>query len=144
MKTMKVLSAISLALVLTAGAIFANPTVDPVSNDRQKLITYEVKVNFAPNFAGAPCHFKIGITDKTGRLVVAAQLYHPGTTTYTFKEAANLVNGTRVAVMVPYPANQSGWMIPPSAKSGYFFGGSTYHYSLTPVQIVPVGGGGGK
>jgi hypothetical protein len=132
MKTTKIISALSLVLVFAAGSLFANRINDPGSADKQKLITYEVIVNFTANFPGALSHFMIVITDGTGRKVVPAQAYHPGVSTYTFKEAGTL-RGTRIAVMVPYPANTSGWVVPPCVKKGTFVGGATYNFELTPL-----------
>ena len=134
MKTTNFLSAISLVLIFTANSLYANLINDPGQADKQKLITYEVKVNFAANFPGALSHFLIVITDGTGRKVVPAQAYHSGVSTYTFKEAGTL-RGTRIAVMVPYPANPTGWNIPPSVKNGTFVGGSSYLLELTPQAI---------
>ena len=133
MKTTNFLSAISLVLVFAANSLFASRINDPGSADKQKLITYSVKVNFAANFPGALGHFMIVITDGSGRKVVPAQAYHIGVSTYTFKEAG-ILKGTRIAVMVPYPANQGGWNIAPSVKNGLFVGGETYQYELTPMS----------
>jgi len=132
MKTTKIISALSLVLVFAANSLFANRINDPGSADKQKLITYEVKVNFAANFPSAFSHYMIVITDGTGRKVVPAQAYHQGVTSYTFKEAGNLIKGARVAVMVSYPASQSGWTIAPDVKKGIFTGGATYQFKLTP------------
>jgi hypothetical protein len=133
MKTTKIISALSLVLVFAAGSLFANKINDPGSANKQKLITYEVKINFAANFPGALSHFMVVITDESGRKVVPAQAYHPGVSTYTFKEAGTL-RGTRIAVMVPYPANPSGWVVPPSVKKGTFVGGASYSFELTPLS----------
>ena len=133
MKTKSILSAISLVLVFAANSLFASRINDPGSSDKQKLITYAVTVNFAANFPGAHSQFIIVITDGSGRKVVPAQAYHPGVSTYTFKEAGTL-KGTRIAVMVPYPANQGGWNIAPSVKTGLFVGGESYHFELTPMS----------
>jgi len=134
MKTTKIISALSLVLVFAANSVFANRINDPGSENRQKLITYEVKVNFAANFPGANAHYLVAITDGTGRKVVPAQPYHPGVSTYTFKEAGNF-KGTRIAVMVPYPAGPTGWIIEPSVKNGMFIGGTTCQFELTPKAI---------
>ena len=132
MKTTKIISALSLVLVFAANSLFANRINDPGSADKQKLITYEVKVNFVANFPSAFSHYMIVITDGTGRKVVPAQAYHQGVSSYTFKEAGNILKGTRIAVMVPYPANPAGWIIAPSVKKGMFIGGASYLFELTP------------
>ena len=133
MKTTNLISALSLILVLAANSLYANKINDPGSTDKQKLITYEVKVNFAANFPGVLSHYLIVITDGTGRKVVPAQPYHAGVSSYTFKEAGTL-KGTRIAVMVPYPANPSAWTIAPCVKTGLFVGGTSYLFELTPVS----------
>jgi hypothetical protein len=138
MKTKTIISAISLALVLAAGSLFANRTNDTRPTDRQKTITYAVKINCNANFYIAYCHYAIAITNENGRLVGPAQEFHPGISVYTFKEAGP-VTGTRIAVMFAHPASPSGWIpdgwsVPPSIKTGTFIGGETYQFELTPVQ----------
>src|SRR5665647_993376 len=112
MKTTKILSAISLVLVLAANSLFANRINDPGSDLMQKLITYVVKVHQAPNFPSANARYLIVITDEHGRKVVPAQQFHPGVWSYTFKEAGTL-RGTRIAVMIPYPSYPMNWDIAP-------------------------------
>ena len=133
MKTTNFFSAISLVLIFTANSLFANRISDPGSSTMQKQVTYEVKVNFEASFPGASAHYMIVITDEHSRKVVPAQAYHPGISLYTFKEAGTF-RGTRVAVMVPYPAIPTAWGIPPSILRGVFTGGTTYHFELTPVS----------
>ncbi|MEI7661387.1 MAG: hypothetical protein WCK34_04285 [Bacteroidota bacterium] len=141
MKTTRILSAISLVLIFTANSLFAGRATisDPGSAALLKQVTYEVKVNPAPNFPGASGHYLIAITDENGRKVVPAQPFHPGVWTYKFKEAGTF-RGTRIAVMVPYPANPTGWIIPPSVLKGNFFGGATYIFELTPQANEKTGG----
>ena len=130
MKTTKIISAISLVLIFAAGSLFAG---NKPEIGQQKLITYQVTVHAAPNFPGASGHYLVAITDEKGNKVAPAQPFHPGVWTYTFREAGSF-RGTRVAVMVPYPANPTGWVIPPSVQKGNFIGGGTYRFDLTPVQ----------
>ena len=131
MKTTKIISVLSFVLIFASNSIFANLTNDPVTPDRQKLVTYAVNVNFAPNFPGSGGNYLIAITDEHGRKVVPPQPFHPGKGSYTFTEAGSF-RGTRIAVMVPYPANQSGWVIPPVVMKATFYGGATYQFNLTP------------
>ena len=133
MKTTKILSAFSLVLILAANSLFANRATvnDPGTADKQKLITYEVKVNFTRNFTGAAGHYLVAITDEKGRKVEPAQPFHTGVWSYTFTEAGSL-RGTRIAIMVPYPSNPTGWIIPPCKLTGNFYGGGTYQFELTP------------
>ncbi len=140
MKTTKIISAISLVLVLTANLLFAGNISNPGSTIKQKLITYDVKVKFAPNFPGVNAHYLVAIVDENGSRVVPAQPFHPGVWSYTFKEAGTF-KGTRIAVMVPYPANQAGWSIPRSVLKGMFYGGATYRFVLTPEAGENVRGG---
>jgi len=133
MKTTKILSAITLVLILAANSLFAGRTTigDPVSSLQQNLVTYDVKINASPNFPGYNEPFLVAITDETGRRVAPAQLFHKGVLSYTFKEAGSF-RGTRIAVMVPYPSTPSGWVIPPSVLKANFIAGKTYHFELTP------------
>jgi len=133
MKTTKILSALSLVLIFAANSVYANLINDPGSQTMQKMVTYVVKVNFAPNFPGATGHYLVAITDEHGRKVVPAQPFHPGLWSYTFKEAGSF-RGTRIAVMVPYPASQAGWVIPPCVLKATFIGGATYQFNLAPVS----------
>jgi hypothetical protein len=135
MKTTKIISAITLVLILAANSLFASRTTinDPVSSVNGKMIIYEVKVNVTANFPGST-NFLVAITDENGRRVVPAQPFHPGVWTYLFKEAGS-IKGTRIAVLVPYPANPTGWIIPPSKRSGTFYGGASYLFELTPNSL---------
>ena len=138
MKTTKIISALSLVLVFAANSLFANRIGDPGTPDKLKLVTYEVKVNFAANFPGANARYLVVITDGTGRKVVPAQAFHTGVSKYTFKEAGT-IKGTRVAIMVPLNVKPNGWVIPPSVKKGIFVGGSTYRFELTPESYETAG-----
>lgn len=142
MKTTRIISALSLVLVFAATSLFANRISDPPADKRQS-VSYEVKVNFAPNFPGAGGQYLIAITDETGRRMVPAKPYHPGVSVYTFKEAGDF-KGTRIAVLIPYPANQSGWTATPCVLNGWFAGGASYRFVLTPKSNVrwdPAGNG---
>jgi hypothetical protein len=132
MKTAKIISALSLVLVFAASSLFAGRISDPGSPAKAKMVTYEVKVNCVPNFPGSNGHYLVAITDETGRKVVPAQVFHSGVWSYTFKETGNF-KGTRIAVLVPYPATKTGWYAAPSVLKGFFYGDTSYRFELTPV-----------
>lgn len=124
MKTTKIISAISLVLILAANSLFANRAAisNPETASMQQSVTYVVKVNCPPNFPAANGNFMILITDEKGRKVAPAQALHPGVWAYTFKEAGSF-RGVRIASMVSYPATPSGWVIPPVKIIATFYAG---------------------
>ena len=71
MKTTKILSAITLVLIFAANSLYAGRTTsnDPGSAMQQKLVTYEVKINAAPNFPGASGHYLVAITDEKKSII---------------------------------------------------------------------------
>jgi hypothetical protein len=140
MKTTKVLSALTLVILLAAISMFSIAGNDP-GVPKTKIITYTVNITPTPNFPGMSNGFMIAISNGQGRQVVPAQKFHNGVWSYTFTEAGELIKGQRVAVMMQYPAGQSGWYIPTSKLAGYFYGGNTYTFTLTPVSIAPGGKG---
>ena len=131
MKTKVITSALSLVLVLAFSSLFAARISDPGSAVLLKAVTYVVKVTPAPNF-GTNGHYLVAITDGNGSKVAPAQPYHQGVSTYTFKESAGTFKGTRVAILIPFPAVPNGWNIMPDKKSGIFYGGATYQFNLAP------------
>jgi hypothetical protein len=141
MKTLKMISALSLVLVFAATSVFARMGNDQGMVSKAKMVTYTVKVNFTPNFPAPNAHYLVAITDESGRKVVPAQPFHPGVWNYTFKEASGSFRGTRVAVLIPYPATQTGWVAAPGIVKGIFFGGATYSFELTPIAIEKTGPG---
>ena len=138
MKATKIISVLSLVLIFSATSLFAKTISDPSSANQQKIITYLVQIKSTPNFPGASGHYLVVITDESGRKVVPSQPFHPGVWSYSFREAGNF-RGTRVAALVPYPANSTGWIIPPSVMKANFIGGGTYKFFLTPEETEPTG-----
>jgi hypothetical protein len=143
MKTARLLSAITLVVLLASASLSSIAGNDP-GIPKYKLVNYVVQVTPVPNFPGPSSHFWIAITDGTGHIVSPAQAYHSGVSLYLFQEAGNMISGTRTAVMMQYPAIQNGWVIPSNTKQGSFFGGNYYLFTLTPVQYLPLPVGGGK
>ena len=133
MKTTKIISAISLVLILAANSLLASSTTisDPGTTVKQQSVMYVVKVNCPPNFPIANDNFIIIITDEKGRKVAPAQAFHEGVWAYTFREAGSF-RGVRIASMVSYPATPTEWVIPPVKIIATFYAGQTYFFELIP------------
>lgn len=139
MKTTKLIFALSLALIFSAGVnnIFALQGLKkdiPVER-KAKMVAYVVRItqlNYIQNLGG---HFLVMMTDETGRLVAPAQTFRPGVSDYTFFEGGT-VRGTRVAKMVRLPITLKSANIPSTSKTRIFYGGACYMFIIDPIPLV--------
>ncbi|MCX6268898.1 MAG: hypothetical protein NTW16_16350 [Bacteroidetes bacterium] len=137
MKTTKIFSVLSLALILSA-------TISASSANLKKLdspiavnpvIRHLVSINVLTD-KNICNEYLVKILDRNGRLVTPAKRFIPGVTKYEFFERGSAI-GVRVAVLVPAPLNNGPLcemvlITQPVRISGHFYPGQTYQYDLFP------------
>jgi hypothetical protein len=141
MKTTKLFSALSLALIFTGitAGFSKKAEILSSSNSQSTFITYQVIIH--PDFVNIPCNtYLVQITDETGRIVVPPQVFSPGINKYIFKErisSVGIMNSGRAAMLVPVEnPKHSNCAYPlvtlPDIKRGAFLTGQTYIFDLYP------------
>ena len=140
MKTAKIFSVLSLALIFAAANSFAKKDEIPsAKSTRSAAINHEVVIH--TNILGAPCNtYVIKMVDETGRLIAPVQIFVPGVNKYSFKETFNGKTNKfsrRVAMLEPikYPAHYTcaqAIHATPDVKFGPFLAGQTYYFDLQP------------
>ncbi len=133
---MKIFSAISLALILSATASFAkkNPAYDKPVDMYASLVNYVVRVENTAYLNNTGKTFLVMMTDATGNMVAPAQVYRPVKADYGFFERGP-VRGTRVARMIQIPEAPDATNIIPSAKTGSFYTNTSYLFIVRPLII---------
>jgi hypothetical protein len=144
MKTTKLLSVISLALIF-AGITAGFSTKVETSNtmiSTASVVTYKVIVHLT---ADKPiCNtYWIQIINETGRLVAPAQMFVPGKSQYNFYSASKESGirergGKRIAMLIIDPKLrnlecENNMTANPDVKTGLFLKGQTYIFNLFPV-----------
>jgi hypothetical protein len=139
MKTPKIFSVFSLALIFAAAATaFAGNTDkknDPVASSA--LIRYQVNI-VMPSELTLCNLWLVKILDGNGREVAPAKAFTAGVSRYEFFERGP-VEGTRTAVLVVYDYGDH-FLCPielytdPASLFGKFLNGETYRFDLYPTQ----------
>ena len=142
MKTNKILSALSLALIICAvssaySASAGNSSIRTIPNSG---IHHQVNIIVA-NDKNTCNVYVVEILDGKGQLVAPAEVYTPGVSKYDFYERGPAA-GSRVAVLVLAPANshficETELFTTPVVLSGSFLPGQTYRYDLFPQAQPP-------
>jgi hypothetical protein len=140
MKTTKIFSVLSLALIFAVSTSFAKKNENPIAKSTQAAsINYEVVIH--TDVLAAPCNtYLIKVVDEFGRLVAPAQVFAPGINKYSFKEKVGAKTNKfsrRVAMLVPakYPDHfvcAAALHATPDVKFGPFLAGQTYYFDLQP------------
>jgi len=143
MKTTKLILALGFALIFVTGFSSMSapkyPTnAIPVEN-KAKWVTYVVRIENA-SYLNAAAQYLVVMTDESGHQVVPAQLYQPGISDYTFKEAGT-VRGTRVARLVKLPGKLNSLTVPPASQTGVFYSGGSYMFIIRPDAAEIENGG---
>jgi hypothetical protein len=140
MKTMKILSVISLVLIgLGAAAIKPNqPGQSGISQPPGGNIKHQVVLHVSATVSMPAAHFYVVITDGNGRQIARPQLVVPGVVKYYFSEMGP-VNGTRIVRLIEKPSGDSfiPYSCEPDAKTGLFRNGVTYIFNLYPSLAQP-------
>ncbi|MCX6303995.1 MAG: hypothetical protein NT040_03415 [Bacteroidetes bacterium] len=142
MKTTKIFSVLSLALILTAVTSVFSAPIDNKNNLVSATPVIHYRVNITLSVDKPLCNlWLVKILDENGRMVAPAKPYTNGITKYDFYERGP-ASGTRIAVLVK---NQHGdpyvcateLFTTPVAIFGKFFNGETYRFDLYPTTQNP-------
>jgi len=141
MKTAKIFSVLSLALIFAAfSAGYAKKVENPVAKSTQATkITYQVVLHM--DNLSSPCNvYLIKVVDESGRMIAPAQAFKPGVYKYTFIEKVTAKTNKfsrRSAILEPakYPDHYvcvHTLVATPDIMFGPFFAGQTYFFDLYP------------
>ena len=138
MKTSKLYSILSLALIFLVTTGYAKKGPDRIPDSRSKSqIRYEVNIHNlkAANLCNT---YQVQVTDANGRLVASPTTFVPGISKYTFFEEGPAYGRIRIATLVLSPNNdryicQTTFTLRPAVLWAPFLGGSTYIFNLYPV-----------
>jgi hypothetical protein len=141
MKTLTIISALSLALIFTGiNTSFAKEKGNAKGNPTTR-VKYQVTIHL--DVINTLCNiYDVEMLDANGRLVAPAQIYVPGNLVYTFEEQTRQTVGVRIARLVP---NWSGdhyvcaqeLYTPPAVKLINFKDGQAYFFDLYPSTAEP-------
>ena len=137
MKTTKIISALSLALILFGATTFAGNVDKTKAAGSAVTVRYAVTVNLATD--KPICNiYQVEMLDASGRLVAPAQYYVQGKESYTFYEQTRQSSGVRIARLVLAPnldrfACEQELFTAPDAKLISFTNSETYLFNLAPV-----------
>lgn len=144
MKTLKIISVLSLLLII-AGGSSAKSKNTPFDNNKQvnrAIIRYEVYINIekVDNFCNS---YLVQISDENGNPVASPQVYIPGVNKYVFTETSPVRAKVRVASFEIFqnldvlgcPINI---IAKPDIKTGPFHPFETYYFNLYPIVIREV------
>jgi hypothetical protein len=139
MKTTKMISVISIALILFA-AVSAS-AIDKKTGQVSANALVNHHVNVRVTIEKPLCnYYQVEILDGNGRLVASPKAFVPGVTAYDFYERGP-ASGIRVAVLVLSPAHshfvcETELFTSPVMVSGPFEAGKTYRYDLFPKTKI--------
>ena len=142
MKTTKILSVISLVLILSA-AIYASPTAigkQTGNVPESPKIHYVVNINIQNDVQ--PCNlYLIKILDGEGKPVAEPRAYVAGVSKYDLYESGPKA-GVRIAVLSMYTYGDhyicdKEFFTAPAALTGKFNNGQTYRFVLSPKLQQP-------
>jgi hypothetical protein len=142
MKTTKIYTALTLALVLFAVNTVSSATIG--KSDGRVNPNPVVKHHVTVTLSGDPviCNtYLVEILDGKGNLVAPAKVFVPGVTGYDFYERGP-ASGARVAVLVLAPMHshfqcETELFTAPAMVFGEFWPGQTYRYDLFPQSKPP-------
>ena len=140
MKTTKIFSVLSIALIFAAATSFAKKDESPsAKSTRPATVNYEVVIH--TNILSVPCNtYVIKVVDETGRVVAPVKVFVPGVNKYSFRESLSGKTSKfsrRVAMLEPvkYPDHYvctQAIHATPDVKFGPFLAGETYYFDLQP------------
>ncbi|MCX6251436.1 MAG: hypothetical protein NTX61_11875 [Bacteroidetes bacterium] len=136
MKTTKIFSALSIAMIVFGLSAFA--TKPSSENTRERgLIRYQVNINIPANLSVSNLQLLVMVKDGSNRLVAPPQPFHFGTLSYTFTEKVRVVgpvNDTRIAMLVLSNAGGRAILLynNTDTKSGAFEPDHLYRFLIFP------------
>lgn len=137
MKTLKLFSVISLALILFGvNSVYSRQINNRYAMSPSAIIRYQVIVHLHLDFT--PCSiYLVQMVDAQGNYVAPPQVFVPGKANYSFYERGP-VTGVRIARLVLAPnmghfACPPGLFCNPDVKTGKFLIGESYQFNLYPA-----------
>jgi hypothetical protein len=136
MKTLKLISVLSLALILFGTTGYAKKPANQRAAGPAVSVRYEVNVHF--NAEKPLCNtYQVELLDAGGRAVAPAQYFIPGKESYTFYEQTRQSSGIRIARLVMAPnidrlACEQELFTAPDVKLINFIDRETYTFNLMP------------
>jgi hypothetical protein len=141
MKTTKMISALSLALILFAAISASSAPIDKKNGQPAANPAVNHHVNVLVRIDKPLCnYYQVEILDGNGRLVAPPKAFVPGVTAYDFYERGP-ASGIRIAALVLSPAHShfvcdTELFTAPVVISGPFESGRTYRYDLFPKTQI--------
>ena len=139
MKTVKFISALSLAIILLAAtSSYAKKPDNNKVPGSVSTVRYEVNVHFSSD--KPLCNFyQVQMLDANGNLVATPQAFIQGKTTYSFYEQTHVSAAIRIARMILTPnidrfVCSEDLSVTPVAKLINFVEHSTYVFDLVPTS----------
>ena len=132
MKTKKLPTAISLALIFAMGTAAYAGTGTPVV----KSVTYVVNID--KNLKVDGLTYIISVLDEMNRAVAHPQIFQNGVYQYTFTETGSAKGNLRVATMVslPTPDGTVPLVFDPVKLAGPFKPGAIYNFPLLIPRVI--------
>jgi hypothetical protein len=146
MKTMTIISALSLALFFTGvNAGFSKPTNKDGNAGPNNAINVKYQVTVNIQVIKNLCNtYEVEIVDANGRLVAPAQTYVPGIEKYNFVEQTRQTAGIRIAKMIVVYRGEGDHFIceqelstPPVARLINFTDSQLFTFDLYPTTGNP-------
>jgi len=144
MKTLTIISALSLALIITGtNAGYAKNGVKSVNSGPNPTINVKYQVTVNLEVSRTLCNtYQVEMLDANGRLVAPAQIYDPGTVNYIFEEQTRQTAGIRIARLVPFWGGdhfvcEQELFTPPAVRLLNFKDGQAYFFNLYPTPGAP-------
>ncbi|MCX6268895.1 MAG: hypothetical protein NTW16_16335 [Bacteroidetes bacterium] len=144
MKTTKILSALGLALIISAVFSTSASAIDKKGIPMSVNALIHYRVNVIANIDKKLCNvYLVKLMDERGRLIAPAKVYKPGVTQYDFYESGRSVSGVRTATLVreTYQDHficETELFTEPVTISGLFSSGQTYRFDLHPKMLGPL------
>jgi hypothetical protein len=142
MKTTKIYTVLSLALIFAAVTSAFSSTIGKVTNTGtlNTMVRYHVNVSISNDLT--ICNiYQVEILDGQGQLVAPAKQFIPGVTGYDFFERGP-AKGVRIAALVMVNIHNryicaADLFTTPVGLTGPFLSGQTYRFDLYP-QVKPI------
>jgi len=134
MKTMKIIFALSLAMILFA----FNSNNANADNKTNGIIRYQVIIHVDPNLKLTD-QMLVFMSDENGRYIDHPQLYVKGATVYNFSE-----KGPKTAIRIASVSMLDGneLFVVPDVQKGTFEGGQVYKFTVYVGSPDPTGTAG--
>ena len=141
MKTAKIFSVLSLALIFAAAnTVYSKGrTTDNRMQGEKKGIRYEVTIHLSQMFSFCNTYL-VKMTDASGRSVANPQVFVPGISKYVFNETVATPGNIRIASLVlpenidPYFCSYN-LVTKSEPMMGPFKAGQTYSFDLFPLIV---------